>query len=474
MRLLRPVTISAVLLLMAGLLSAPPAAEAASKTPSAISSVAASPGSSPGTVVFRWKSAGKRTDYFVLETALSAFSKSAGSSLPKKGRQAKTFKISAKARSWTMSKAQAASAGAPVGSGNYLYFRFSAVNKVGKKTYTKAYSKLQTVLPAGPPAGSSPSTVSSTASKGTSMRVATFNLLTTQLSKGSRSWLKRVDDVSTDILNTGAGVVLLQETSPARADGVDAPIGKIGRQTTTLIDQLKKQGGSKYDYKMVRTTSYVNWNRPSGTQGTRIIYDNKRFALLSDCPEYTGKDSYNSSCSFALPILSTDSESKRRHVNYALLQSRSTGQKFWAVSAHFDERRPNGKSGATYDKLRGAQAKAIVTLVNKVNTKKYPVVFGGDINTWQNDRLGYSGHDALIDGGFYDTRSASKRSNAAYSTVNEFKTTMTMNSNGLGSHLDVVMVKGGKGGADRWVNLMKNPDASRSSDHNLVYADITI
>jgi hypothetical protein len=38
----------------------------------------------------------------------------------------------------------------------------------------------------------------------------------------------------------------------------------------------------------------------------------------------------------------------------------------------------------------------------------------------------------------------------------------------------VVMVKGGKGGADRWVNVMQNPDTNRPSDHNLVWADVRI
>ena len=116
MRCRRLVALCAGPLLAVGLLTVPPAAEAASKKPSAITSLSASPGSSPGTVVFRWKSAGKNTDYFVLETGLTSFSKSGKSKLPRSGRNAKTFKLSAKARSWTMSKAQAASAGAALGS----------------------------------------------------------------------------------------------------------------------------------------------------------------------------------------------------------------------------------------------------------------------------------------------------------------------------------------------------------------------
>ena len=149
MRLRRFTALSVGVLMGVGLLSAPPSATAGTKKPSAIKSVTAGPGSSPGTVVFRWKSAGKRTDYFLLETGLTAFSKSKKSPLPTSGRQARTFKISARARSWTMSRAQSAGAGAPVGSGNHLYYRLTAVNKVGRKTYAKAYPYLRTVIAEG-------------------------------------------------------------------------------------------------------------------------------------------------------------------------------------------------------------------------------------------------------------------------------------------------------------------------------------
>ena len=464
MRLRRIAALSAGLLVVAGLLAPPPAAEAATKKPSAIKSVTAGPGSSPGTIVFRWTSAGKRTDYYLLETGLTTFSKSKKSPLPTSGRQARTFKISAKARSWTMSRAQSAGAGAPVGSGNQLYYRLTAVNKVGKKTYKKAYPYLRSAMPKGLPA--SPAGV-------TRIRVATFNLLTAQLGTGNRAWLARSDRVAQDIIRTGPGIVMLQETSPGRADGRNAAIGTVGRQTTTLVDRLQRHGGSRFDYAMVRTTSYQNFSLPSGTQGARILYDNKRFKLLSSCPEYTGTASFNSSCSFALPMMSGDSEAKRRRGAFALFQSRSNGQRFWAFSAHLDERHSTHKTtGARYNSLRGAQSRAIVAVANRMNTQKYPVLLGADLNTWQNDKSGYAGHDALVSSGYRDTKAAATRVNVAYSTVNEFKTTVPRQGSGLGSHLDVVMVKGGKGEASRWVNLMKNPDASRTSDHNLVYADV--
>ena len=415
MRHRRFFALSTSALLTVGLLSAPPLAEAASTTPSAITSVTAEPGSSPGTVVFQWQSAGKNTSYFLLQTGLTSFSKSGS------GRHAATFKISASARSWTMSKDQAESAGAPLGSANYLYYRFFAVNENGSKTTKKAYPYLKTVMPRG--------LQISTSAKATDMRVATFNVRTVKATKDKRNWLHRVDDVAADILSTRAGVVLLQEVSPGRADGKSGAIGRIGRQTTTLVDSLAKQGGSAFDYQMVRTTSYLKSGLPRGTQGGRVLYDNKRYKLLSDCPEYTGKSSYNASCSFKLPIMSSDSEKKRRRGGYALLQNRSTGQKFWAVSAHFDERHSSSKTtGPKYDALRGAQAKSLLALIDKVNTEDYPVIFGADINTWQSDKSGYAGHEAMIAGGFYDAKAADTRINPQYTTSNGFATTLKANS----------------------------------------------
>jgi len=467
MRCRRLVALSAGPLLAVGLLSAPPVAEAASTAPSAVTDVTAGPGSSPGTVVFEWQSAGKNTDYFLVETGLTAFSKSSSSSLPRSGRHAATFKISAKVRSWTMSKADAATAGAPLGSANYLYYRFFAVNVDGSKTYTTAYSKLQAVMPSGLPAGAS--------GKGTDMRVATFNVRTVKATKDKRNWLHRVDDVAKEILSSKAGVVLLQEVSPGRADGKGGSTAKVDRQTTTLLAHLAKRGGKKHDYRMARTTLYVKTGLPRGTQGGRVLYDNKRYKLVSSCPEKTGKKTYNASCSFKLPMLSTDGENKRRRGGYALLKSRATGKKFWAVSAHFDERHSSNKTAAArYNALRGQQARAVLRLVTKVNKKKYPVLFGADTNTWQNDKAGYAGHAAMIAGGFYDTAAARIRVNPAYTTSNRFDRTLKPNGHGVGSHLDVVMVKGGKGGADRWVNKLKNPDSRRPSDHNLVYADIKL
>jgi endonuclease/exonuclease/phosphatase family metal-dependent hydrolase len=463
----RLVALSVCPLLATGLLSASQPAEAVS-APSSISTVTAVPGARPGEVQFSWATAGAHTHHFLLETGLTAFSKSSSSSLPTSGRNAKTFIISnPRARSYTLTADEAASAGAPLGSANYLYYRLYAVNQEGSKTVTKAYPNLQAVLPQA---------LGTARSKnGTDLRVGTFNVRTVKATKDKRNWLKRVDDVANEILTSRAGVVLLQEISPGRADGKGGSTAKVGRQTTSLLAHLAKQGGKDYDYKMNRTTLLVKTGVKRGTQGGRVLYDNKRYKLISSCPEKTGKTSYNPSCSFKLPIASGDGESQRRRGSYALLENRKTGQRFYAVSAHLDPRHSSSKTnGPKYNNLRAAQARYLVSFMKSINPKNYPVVFGADMNTWQSDKSGYTAHDVLVAGGFYDTAAAKVRVNEAFNTSNGFATTLSKSAHGYGPHLDVVMVKGGKGGADQWVNVLQNPDSDRPSDHNLVWADIRI
>ncbi len=104
-----------------------------------------------------------------------------------------------------------------------------------------------------------------------------------------------------------------------------------------------------------------------------------------------------------------------------------------------------------------------MSFIKSINTKNYPVVFGADMNTWQSDKSGYSAHDALVAGGFYDTAAAKVRINAEFNTSNGFATTLSKSAHGYGPHLDVVMVKGGKGGADRWVIRWNTGSASTTT-----------
>ncbi len=435
-----------------------PAAAKAPKKPSKITSLSVKAGSSPGEAVITWKTKGKYTDYFVLETGLTAFSPTK-KSLPRHGRYPRTFTISGKARSFVMTAARAKYAGAPLGSGRHLYIRLFAVNKDGSKTTSRAFAKERAVLLRGlAPAG------------GVLVRAATFNVRTARKTTDTRNWLQRVPDVAAEIKVRRPAVVMMQELGPGRADGQTISLGSAPRQNVSLLTELARQGVSSY--RLVRTTSYIKPGTVHGTQGARILYDSTKLRLLTDCPETTSGSAWNPSCSFNLPIMGTN-ENDRRRAAYAEFAEITSGKRFFVVSAHLDSRHSsNTTTEGKLNALRGQQAAAAVDGVTRINHDAVPVFFGGDVNSWQANRIGYAPHDALVARGFLDSAAAGTAYNLRYSTMNHFEKTVKA-SGTYGSRLDLVMAKGVKG-INRYENKLVVTDSTRPSDHNMVLGDVVL
>jgi endonuclease/exonuclease/phosphatase family metal-dependent hydrolase len=239
-----------------------------------------------------------------------------------------------------------------------------------------------------------------------------------------------------------------------------------------LEQSLASAGGQRYQ--LVRESSYWAPNTAHGTQGTRILYDTSRYSLRSSCPETTGTSSWNASCTIKLPLRDTDSEEARRIAAYAQFADRKTGQRFYAVTAHLDERHSsNTTTEQSYNVLRGRQSAAIADAMTKINTDGLPVIVGGDFNSWQNNQVGNAGHEAFVTKGYYDTAAALTRVKLAYPTVNQFKLTVEPNSLGVGVRLDAIKVKGIQG-ATRTENVLLPDDAERPSDHSLVVSDLVL
>lgn len=300
------------------------------------------------------------------------------------------------------------------------------------------------------------------------LRVGTFNVRTARANDG-RSWLSRASEVAREIASRSPGVVAVQELGPGRADGSKGTTTGHLRQTVSLEQSLKRVVGDGR-YQLVRTTPYVKPGTNHGTQGTRILYDTRKFKLLSTCPEKTGSKNYNPSCSMNLPLRSSDSESLRRSAAYAKFQDRKTGTRFWVVSVHLDDRHSSSLSKEkSYNALRGAQARAVYLRVNGLRKAGEKIIYAGDFNSWQTNRAGDAPHEYLVSQGFRDTVDADTRINVNYPTINHFKTTLSAKR----IRLDYVMVKGIKR-AVRYENVMKRVDSSRPSDHNLVVSDVRL
>lgn len=453
-------------LMLGGLQAGPTQAAptpAASGSPASITALSGVAGERPGEVIFRWQSSGANTTHFVLETGLTAFSRNSRS-LPAHGRNTAYFRIDASKRTFVMNETQAAYAGAAVVTGRHLYFRLFAVNATRAGSPTVAYPTLQAVLPRA--------IAPKPRSKGTYIRAATFNVRTARATTDKRHWMVRKAAVAKEIVDSRAHIVAIQEMSPGRADGKNGATTKFGRQTTSLLAELAKIGAGRF--KLVRTTSYRKPGTKHGSQGARILYDSKRFELLSDCPERTGKRNYNPSCTIQMPILATDSETARRKAAYAAFEDRSSGQRFYMVSAHLDHRHSgNATTESRYNQLRGNQMRTVLAGMEQINTRNRPVIFGGDINSWQNNKIGHAPHDALIEYGYYDTVAATQHINLAYPTINHYRTALQRSTVGIGTRIDAVMIQGAQGSSLYWNKTTIN-DAARPSDHNLVAADVVL
>lgn len=436
-------------LALGGLLLDNPTADAAKgKTPARISSVSSVEGPGVGEITIRWKSSGANTTKFTVKTGLSVFSRGGS------GRNSKTFSTGGSARSIILSAAQVRAAGAGVGTGNHLYYRVYASN--GSKT--RWFPNLRATMPEA-----------AKATGNSKVRVASFNIRTAR-GKDRRSWLRRSGDVAREIKNANAGVVAVQELGPGRADGKKGTLKGKQRQTESLEKALSKIGAGRYQ--LTRTTPYVKPGTKSDTQGARILYDTKKFKMVSRCSEKTGSRSYSSSCSIKLPLNAGDGETWRRRAAYALLQDKRTGDRFYFVSAHLDARGSgNLRKDKKFDRLRGHQAQAIDKAIKKINKHNYPVIIGGDLNSWQTDRAGNSSHDKLVAAGYYDTAHARVRVNMKYSTISHFEKVQKASAQGYASRLDMILVKHARG-ADKFAIVTKRVDGTRPSDHNLVLADL--
>ncbi len=441
-----------------------------SRLPAPIKSVKSKPGKKPGTAVISWKADNTFVSYFELELASTSFSKKI-KTLPNKGLDYRKVKIPRTAKKFTISEKLAAKAGAPVGSGSHIIFRFAAVNAAGKKKLVRAFPYQQAVHTA-------PVTPAKT---GIKLRFASYNVASSRATATTRPWNTRKAKVAANIVKSKADVVMLQEVGPGNEiDGTSPNGGAIPKQTESLEKAVNSIAGGS-SYKLVKRNAYKAPGTLSASQGARILYNSARLAEISQCadetwwPERQRYRDYSETCTITLPILKSDTKAQERRAVYALFEDRATGTKFWAVSTHLEPRKAaKGKKAMQYDKLRQRQMKTIIKTMNSLNTENYPILLGGDINISQyNQTSGALPHRALMKSGYQDASATKKRKGVHLPTSNQWKVKAVPNSNGYGPRIDVLMTKGIIGSL-RYVNTMKRVDKSRESDHALIHATVRV
>lgn len=150
-------------------------------------------------------------------------------------------------------------------------------------------------------------------------------------------------------------------------------------------------------------------------------------------------------------------------------------QGLFVVSVHLAE---NPKASQLSKKATaGFHARLIMARINEFNTGDEPVVAAGDYRYLREpwgDRAGYvEAPPTMVRGGYYDAMAAQVKTGFQYSTVNG-KRTQAPSKAGVATRADYLMLQGFRSSRG-YTNLANwKYNGSWVSDHNLVYADLTI
>ena len=395
-------------------------------TPDRISSAKGVRGPHPGETTIKWKTSGRHTDLFKITTALSPF----GSRHHRtKGRHRTTFVVrNSSRRSFTLSAAQTARAGAGLSTGRRLFFRIKAVNKRGSSSKARPYRHLRHATITG----------QSSRMNGARLRFAEFNVRVQAADTRGHRWRHRQRQVARLIARAHPAVAGVQELMPAMWTRRGSGIG--------LKRALRRAGAG--EYKLTRTTAYFH----GSAQDTRILYNTHRVRMTSTCRQGVP------SCYISLP-----GGGHRRVAAYARFRDLASGAQFYFVSAHLTA----GNHAGT-DRLRGRQAQAINAGVRAINRGNLPVVLATDANSSQTSNGADAPHTALVQAGWYNTIAAARTEKVQYNSVNGYHFPQRPSPYGFGSMYDSILTLR-MPGADLFKQVL-----TRASDHNLVFSDVRL
>ena len=215
------------------------------------------------------------------------------------------------------------------------------------------------------------------------VRFATFNVRTSRADIGtSRHWLQPALSVAQEIKSRNPGIVAIQELGPGRADGKRISVG-------TAAPPDREPGEGTRTASAPASTSWPGprrtWRRgpPTARRAPGSSTTRSKYRLISKCLETTGKSNYNSSCSMDMPIMSGDAKSAtgaRRTPSSRIAAPARTSSSSRSTST-IGTAATSSKEKAL-DALRAAQTRAVYNKVNSLAGSK-PILFGGDINSWQ-------------------------------------------------------------------------------------------
>ncbi|MBW8750091.1 MAG: hypothetical protein JF565_01535 [Propionibacteriales bacterium] len=301
---------------------------------------------------------------------------------------------------------------------NPIWGQLEARNKKGTVRRSQGW---QPVFPAPPDPGA-----------GDPLRVGTYNTMLDPT--GARAQV-----IAENIRSHGLGVAALQESGPTSAPAIAAALG------------------AGWDY------------APKGAPTPQtIVYRSSAYRLLASGAFYVANPKQPST-----PI----------DTPWALLQpvnGSAHSQAVYVVSMHVTED-PN-KSVMDRKRDAGLMAQSVMDEMNRINTAGRPVIVAGDLHYLREpftDTPGYvEAPPTLVRGGYYDAMAAVSKTNVGYQTFNGGNGTTAphqdLSQSGVAPRADYIMLKGFRG-SNAYVNVANwSLNGVTPSDHNLVYADVTV
>jgi hypothetical protein len=295
---------------------------------------------------------------------------------------------------------------------NPVWGQLEARNAKGTVRHSAGYTP---VFPAVPDPG-----------PGTPLRIGTYNVETAPAGA-------RAHAIAVNISTHGLGVVALQEANATTADAVVRELG--GDWTYVAYPNTPQQI-------LYRSGSYVY----DKAQGTIPVHN------------------YATGATINTPW-----------VRLKPARASSAEQSFYVVSAHFQE---NPNSSAMDKKQQtGLEAQAVMAGINAANTSGSPVIVAGDMHYLREPFSDVGGYveapPTFVRGGYYDAMAALSKVNVGYATFNGGQR-QDPSQTGVSPRADYIMLKGFRG-SNAYVNVANwSLGGSIPSDHNLVYADVTV
>lgn len=331
-------------------------------------------------------------------------------------------------------------------SGDYTFIDVTIVRRIPKNVkFTSPTRWIKAPVTAVPLAGSA------------SVTLGAFNVKSWNLEQGASdpfAWGKRSGRVYSTIVDSGAGVVAIQEASGSDDRGYSV---KNERQYNRITSDLNALDPASQWALSNSVPFKVDGGIGSGRQGTRIIYKNSEYALLEE--GFWKFDGLGADDICWVP--------------YAHLLQRSTGLKFTVLSAHLATGNdPKGtKDGPRY-RVRMKQAQGIIDRVNAIASARptEQVFVLGDMNSTIFTPPDNGVHRLFVQNGFYDAFASTAVTSGEFATTNDFHFPVVAEPH----RRDYILSKGPLTGSYWYRNMAYTSSVEAASDHFMQVAALPI